>query len=212
MKRDLEQIKLLRFVASAPGMGVSRVYINDALDGWERALGKNTRQREALLHSKSALVLARSILEQRGLSGVLICGNGPSIDVVLQRAEGMVIEALGEGKLKINDHPRSYCRGWETYWDDVDGLFRFSDTGAATPGWGGELRPCKKCGAIFEEGEPDACFRGELPGVNFACCGHGVDESAYVSFENGIVIRGFTLVDISAIRKFQIDRMARSAD
>jgi hypothetical protein len=34
----------------------------------------------------------------------------------------------------------------------------------------------------------DKCFRGELPGVYSACCGHG--KEGYIQFENGMVIRG----------------------
>jgi hypothetical protein len=57
--------------------------------------------------------------------------------------------------------------------------------------WGYE-RPCAKCGLMAQPwvGEamtPDPCL-GWLPGVQFACCGHGqpMDENhPYVSFTNG---------------------------
>ena len=35
--------------------------------------------------------------------------------------------------------------------------------------------------------DPDPCL-GMLPGVNFACCGHGTDNG-YIAFENGVTIR-----------------------
>jgi hypothetical protein len=34
----------------------------------------------------------------------------------------------------------------------------------------------------------DPCL-GTLPGVNFACCGHGVHRG-YIAFSNGMIIRG----------------------
>lgn len=64
----------------------------------------------------------------------------------------------------------------------------------ACAGFGYEVRPCKKCGIIFEgsnSGDPDPCL-GNLPGVSNACCGHGVPEDAYINFTNGVMIRGFT--------------------
>jgi hypothetical protein len=40
----------------------------------------------------------------------------------------------------------------------------------------------------------DPCL-GALPGVNFACCGHGVHRG-YISFTNGLIIRGkFNVVE-----------------
>lgn len=46
-----------------------------------------------------------------------------------------------------------------------------------------KLKPIKQ-----EDGQfIDGCL-GRLPGVNFACCGHG-KENGYISFENGTVIR-----------------------
>jgi hypothetical protein len=49
--------------------------------------------------------------------------------------------------------------------------------------------PCKACGA--EGPTPkghDPCI-ADLPGVEFACCGHGVGRG-YACFEDGRVIRG----------------------
>lgn len=70
------------------------------------------------------------------------------------------------------------------------GRWVYEDTGEPLPGWGGEIRPCAKCGSQHEMHESDACL-GDLPGVDNACCGHGRREESYIRFTNGTVIRGF---------------------
>jgi hypothetical protein len=83
---------------------------------------------------------------------------------------------------------RGYPICWCTHWK----MWVYRDTGAPA-GFGGEVRPCPKCGRTFEgsnKGEPDPCL-GTLPGVDNACCGHGVREQAYIRFTNGVVVRGF---------------------
>ena len=47
---------------------------------------------------------------------------------------------------------------------------------------------CPKCKKKPTEDGHDPCIEN-LPGVKFACCGHGVDEG-YIWFENGIMVRG----------------------
>lgn len=87
---------------------------------------------------------------------------------------------------------RAYFRGHEII--NVDGQWVYADT--LTPaGFSGEVRPCKKCGKVFngsDSGQPDPCL-GNLPGVDNACCGHGIKEEAYVRFTNGVILRGFTV-------------------
>lgn len=51
----------------------------------------------------------------------------------------------------------------------------------------GKERPCTKCGKVSSG--PDSCL-GKLPGVKAACCGHGVDEDAYITFDNGLTVQG----------------------
>lgn len=48
---------------------------------------------------------------------------------------------------------------------------------------------CKQCRRELSlRGEtPDPCL-GMLPGVKYACCGHG--DEGYISFDNGVIIRG----------------------
>lgn len=49
--------------------------------------------------------------------------------------------------------------------------------------------PCRACGAMEPTPEGhDPCI-ASLPGVEFACCGHGRGPG-YVAFSNGTVIRG----------------------
>ena len=57
-------------------------------------------------------------------------------------------------------------------------------------------RPCKRCGNLPTPEGHDHCL-GKLPGVKNACCGHGYEEG-YISFENGITIRGFFTTDKAA--------------
>ena len=88
---------------------------------------------------------------------------------------------------------RSYFRGHPIVW--VDEKWVYKDT-SKEAGFNGEVRPCKKCGALFEgsnEGDADPCL-GELPGADNACCGHGVPSQAYIRFTNGVAVTGFTKV------------------
>lgn len=49
--------------------------------------------------------------------------------------------------------------------------------------------PCPACGAVEPTPEGhDPCI-ADLPGVDFACCGHGC-QAGYIAFANGTVIRG----------------------
>lgn len=52
-----------------------------------------------------------------------------------------------------------------------------------TPWW----RKCASCERPVERGMPDPCL-GMLPGVRFACCGHG-GPGGYIAFDNGTTIR-----------------------
>jgi len=65
---------------------------------------------------------------------------------------------------------------------------------------------CNVCNLVCTENErtedgyyADPCL-GVLPGVIFACCGHGKKDYGYVAFENGATIR-FDLI-ISEFQKF----------
>jgi hypothetical protein len=88
---------------------------------------------------------------------------------------------------------RSFFRGHPVI-KSADGAWIYEDSGEPA-GFDGTIRPCKKCGLIFDgsdAGHPDPCL-GNLPGVDNACCGHGVRSEAYIRFANGVVIRGFEI-------------------
>ena len=95
---------------------------------------------------------------------------------------------------------RGFFRGHPATWDGEH--WRYDDTNEIA-GFGYTVRPCKQCGLIFEgsnKGEPDPCL-GNLSGVTNACCGHGIRSEAYICFEGGLVIRGFTIENNSQKRE-----------
>lgn len=42
-----------------------------------------------------------------------------------------------------------------------------------------DTRPCTKCGVACGTDDPDPCL-GWLDGVDYACCGHGIQGEEYV--------------------------------
>ncbi len=100
--------------------------------------------------------------------------------------ESMATEAKTNGKSNFRGHQIIY----------VNNRWLYEDTREPIPGYGGEARPCKKCGSESWSGtgDVDACL-GLLPGVDNACCGHGDRSQAYIRFTNGVVVRGFEVVD-----------------
>jgi hypothetical protein len=59
---------------------------------------------------------------------------------------------------------------------------------------------CPKCQIVAEgAGHPDPCL-GKLPGVRFACCGHGKDYG-YIVFENGTVVISKTGFEVETWHK-----------
>ena len=63
----------------------------------------------------------------------------------------------------------------------------------------GRHLPCTRCGHYPSKKGHDWCLRN-LPGVRYACCGHG-EEDAYIQFSNGITIRGQFKVEPSVERQ-----------
>lgn len=55
-------------------------------------------------------------------------------------------------------------------------------------------RTCKNCRQFVQSIKPDPCL-GKLPGVKYACCGHGDSRQSYIVFENGLTIRGFEITE-----------------
>jgi hypothetical protein len=89
---------------------------------------------------------------------------------------------------------RGYFRGYPIFWDEESKEWRFVDNNAIMR-TEHDKRPCKKCGKVFQGSNPDPCL-GNLPGVDNACCGHGIKEYAYIRFTNGVVVRNFDIEDI----------------
>ena len=54
-------------------------------------------------------------------------------------------------------------------------------------------RPCRRCKKYPTTEGHDYCIRN-LPDVDFACCGHGVNIP-YVKFKNGLIIRGWAQIE-----------------
>jgi hypothetical protein len=52
--------------------------------------------------------------------------------------------------------------------------------------WNDKHMPCANCGQVPSEERHDACI-ANLPGVNYACCGHG-KGNGYLSMANGTLI------------------------
>lgn len=73
----------------------------------------------------------------------------------------------------------------EVEFDKIQGRPIFKDTMTPT---GQSI--CKHCGKYVDTRHPDPCLQ-KLPGVRYACCGHGNRWQSYIVFENGLTIRGF---------------------
>ncbi len=78
-----------------------------------------------------------------------------------------------------------YDRGQELYFDDVKQQWFYSDTNE--PYSYTDIIKCSKCKLDIKENEPDPCL-GYLQGVKYACCGHGLDDNAYIMLDNGDII------------------------
>jgi len=79
------------------------------------------------------------------------------------------------------------------YFDKGQRVWRYSDN--HEPIDCSEKRLCPKCQKFPTKEGHDACL-GTLPGVKFACCGHGQAGQGYIMFNNGVVLRGtFTKIE-----------------
>lgn len=81
-----------------------------------------------------------------------------------------------------------YVHGHLLYRVDRASPYLYADTGL--PQDESPSRPCAACGRAIVHETPDPCL-GMLPGVAFACCGHGVPGLSYVTFTDGTTLRGF---------------------
>ena len=89
---------------------------------------------------------------------------------------------------------RSYFRGHKVIWNGKQWLYEDNNKPKPTFHYGGKIRPCVKCGKVFPLDEADSCL-GILPGVDDACCGHGISSESYIKFKNGTIIRGFEKIE-----------------
>ena len=62
-----------------------------------------------------------------------------------------------------------YARGWMIIWDAKKKEWFYKDNGKLLD----DNRACKRCGKLPTKEGHDACL-GTIPGVENACCGHGV--------------------------------------
>ena len=85
---------------------------------------------------------------------------------------------------------KSNIRGHITIWNEKREKWYFEDTGKDVS----YEVTCKKCNLPCDIDGPDPCL-GLLPGVEFACCGHGNRANSYIKFDNGLIIRGFKLAN-----------------
>jgi hypothetical protein len=94
---------------------------------------------------------------------------------------------------------KSYLRGHPIEYKN--GQWVFCDNQEPTKDTYNE-RPCGKCGAFQTEEGHDPCLQ-TLPGTMNACCGHGIQSSAYIQFLDGFSIHGLdALVVLNVLKKY----------
>ncbi len=111
----------------------------------------------------------------------------------LIRKRKMVINKAKREEWERDENPTGYGTrqfGYPTYCAEPDldypfDNYRYVDTGEST----GEVEyPCPACGKYPTDEGHDPCI-ANLPGVRYACCGHGVGQP-YLSLDSGKCIRG----------------------
>lgn len=90
---------------------------------------------------------------------------------------------MGKDKTNINGNP--------VRWSKKKGRWVYKDDGVDA--WDNP-RACLLCKKNVTKEGHDACL-GTLPGVKYACCGHGIGNG-YIYFENGKVVRFKKLTSI----------------
>lgn len=93
----------------------------------------------------------------------------------------------------IND--TSNWRGHPIIWSEKRQAWLYKDTNDLV-----SLLPMRSCGKckIPQRNDTDPCL-GKLPGVINACCGHGKPKESYIQFENGVIVRGFTQIELPEV-------------
>ena len=109
--------------------------------------------------------------------GITVPDLSATYEALVAKCEALVAKrtpaAIGE---------YGYFRGHPGVYFEGEACERYADSLTPTVDTQGESveRPCMQCGLVAVPDGPDPCL-GMLPGVNAACCGHGVEEP-YVSF------------------------------
>lgn len=93
-------------------------------------------------------------------------------------------------------------RGYPIYYKY--GQWFYKDTRTKTVG---DIRPCGHCGLENTKEGHDGCL-GTLPDVMNACCGHGVENAAYIQFDMNNVIRGSEAIKF--INKLKLEEIKMS--
>lgn len=95
-----------------------------------------------------------------------------------------------EDKECLEKYEHSFIYGHSVYWDKDHrpNIWKYCDTRICAAGWGGADRACPKCLEFSTSKGHDPCIKN-LPGVEYACCGHGVEEG-YVKFDSGKILTG----------------------
>lgn len=96
-------------------------------------------------------------------------------------------EQIKDGKSHVHGHP--------VWFDTTVNRWRYKDNNERVDT--NIRRECKRCGVKQKDTlgvENDQCI-GTLPGVDNACCGHGVRSQSYIRFTNGVVVTGFIVAE-----------------
>lgn len=83
---------------------------------------------------------------------------------------------------------KPYAFGNELVYDQQTSMFFVNATGEVLDKEVYKTLVCPKCDKNPTPEGHDPCI-ANLPGVDFACCGHGVKDG-YVKFNNGIILKG----------------------
>ena len=90
--------------------------------------------------------------------------------------------------------PVVYVHGHLVHYDESNMKYHYADNHEPVSDvdlLGVNYRPCPRCGNKPTVEGHDACM-GKLPGVEAACCGHGISDNhthTYVKFTDGTVLR-----------------------
>lgn len=83
---------------------------------------------------------------------------------------------------------KNHLRGHPIYYKY--GKWFYKDTKTKTLG---NVRGCGYCGMNNTKEDHDGCL-GTLPNVINACCGHGIDNDAYIQFDMNNIIHGLDAI------------------